>query len=208
MSEASCRRMPVSSVGFEAGGLEVGRQADLEHVDLRVGRTERLRVRAAKGHPPGVEIVPDRGIGVAMPARVGRDSGNALEVGQRRHVHDRNARNVGLGDRIEELAHTGRAVLRLLHRQGHKVVLGRIDVARAAGGNLAGQLSGIDLDQPLAAFHRHANHNAFAVDQVGLGRETDELRRMARDEQLGREEGAIGRAQDQDVVSGLHGGPL
>ena len=60
-------------------------------------------------------------------------------------------------DRVEQLAHAGRAVLRLLHRERDEIVVGRIDVAGAAGRQLAGQLARIDLDQAFAALDRHAH---------------------------------------------------
>jgi hypothetical protein len=55
--------------------------------------------------------------------------------------------NPGPGDGVEQLAHAGRAVLRLLHRQRHQVVGLRIDALRSARGQLAGQRLRVDLDQ-------------------------------------------------------------
>ena len=49
----------------EARRLEVGRQGDLQHVDLLVRRADRLRVGAAQRQPAGLEIGPDAGVGVA-----------------------------------------------------------------------------------------------------------------------------------------------
>ena len=66
---------------------------------------------------PGIEIVPHAGVGVAGLQRVGGEAGDALQIGQRRHVHDRHARHPRLRHRVEQFAHAGRAVLRLLHRQ-------------------------------------------------------------------------------------------
>src|SRR5437879_9658350 len=45
----------------KAGRLEIGRQPDLQHVQLFFRRAESLRIRAAQGHQRGVEAVPDRG---------------------------------------------------------------------------------------------------------------------------------------------------
>ena len=74
-------------------------------------------------------------------AAVHRQAGDARQIRQRRHVHDRHARHLRLGARVEQLAHAGRAVLRLLHRQHHEVVVGRVDVAGAGRLEAAGQLA-------------------------------------------------------------------
>ena len=56
--------------GFEARRLEIGRQADLQHV-LRLSlRPEGLGVRAGEAHQAGLESVPDARVGVAV-AKVG-----------------------------------------------------------------------------------------------------------------------------------------
>ncbi len=52
---------------------------------------------------------------------------------------------------VEQFAHAGRAVLRLLHGEPDQIVVRRIDVAGAGGRELARQLAGIDLDQAVAA---------------------------------------------------------
>src|SRR3546814_2384745 len=41
----------------EGGRLEVGRQADVQHVGCLLRRPEGLRVRAAEGHEVGIEAV-------------------------------------------------------------------------------------------------------------------------------------------------------
>ena len=87
---------------IEARGLEVGRQPHLKHVDLFVGRPERLRVGAAKRHELRVEGIPDACVGVAAPTRRDVDARNTCEVRQRRHVHDRHAGNPGIGHRIAQ----------------------------------------------------------------------------------------------------------
>ena len=121
-------------IGLEPRRLEVGWQADLQDVDLLLGRAEGLRVGAAQGHELGIEGVPDRCVCVAGPDRIGIDAGDALHVGQRRHIHDRHAGHFGLGDLVEQFADAGRTILRLLHRQGDQVVFGGIEGGGAASG--------------------------------------------------------------------------
>ncbi len=188
----------------KARRFEVGRQPDLQHVDFFFGRAESLRVRAAQRHQRRVETVPDSGIGVAAPARIDRHARNPRQVRQRRHVHDRHARHPGLCHRVEQLAYAGRTILGLLHRQRHQVVVRGPDRAWKVGGKLARQLARVDLDQPVAAFDRHAHPSAFLVDQLGLGREAYELDRVSREQKLGRQEGAVRGAQDENLVGGFH----
>ena len=57
-------------------------------------------------------------------------------------------------DRVEQLAHAGRAVLRLLHAEADEVVVLRIDAGGGAGGDLAGQLARFQQHRILAAAHR------------------------------------------------------
>ena len=76
-------------------------------------------------------------------------------------------------DRVEQLAHAGGAVLRLLHREHHQVVLGRIDRAGHVGGELARQLARIDLDQAFAALAPACARAPFALmSSASAGRHT------------------------------------
>ena len=194
---AQDRRM---RVGFEARGLEVGRQSHLKNVHLFFGRTESLRIGAAQRHEFRIAIRPHRRVGVAGLQRIGFDAGDAREIRQRRHVHDRHAWQLGLADRIEQLAHASGAVLRLLHAEHYEVVAAKLDRGRNVGRELAGQLARIDFDQALAALHREAHAGAFLIDEFRLGGNADELHVMAREQQLGREQRAVRSPKDQDVV--------
>ena len=109
------------------------------------------------------------------------------------------------GDGGQQLAHAGRAVLRLLHGQADQVEVSGIHVARARGGDPAGQLARIDLDLLRAASNGHAHAKALAVDQVRFGRQAHELHLVPREQQLGCEQGAVGGAQDQDLALDGHG---
>ena len=94
-------------VGFEARRLEVGRQPDLQDVDLFFRRAERLGIGAAQRHELRVEAVPDGGIRVALPYFLQRHAGDARQVGQRRDVHDGHAGQFGFGHRLQQFAHAG-----------------------------------------------------------------------------------------------------
>jgi hypothetical protein len=92
---------------------------------------------------------------------------------------------------VEELAHAGRAVLRLLHRQHRQVELARLDVSGHIRRQLAGQLPRIDFEQAFAALDRHAHAGPFGVDQLHLVREAHQLHVVAGAEELGRQEGTV-----------------
>ena len=109
-----------------------------------------------------------------------------------------------LRHRVEQLAHAGRAILRLLHRQRDQIVVGRIDRAGAGGRQLAGQLARIDLDQAVAALDRHAHAGAFLVDQLRLGGQADQLDRVPGEQQFGRQQRAVRRPQDDNPVRRVH----
>ena len=66
----------------EARHLEVGRQRDQEHVDLLVGRADRLRVRAVERDGGGIERVPHARIRIGRLERLVVEARDALHVGQ------------------------------------------------------------------------------------------------------------------------------
>ena len=157
----------------------------------------------------GIEIRPHAGVGVAVRAmRRSFEARNALQVRQRRHVHDRHARHAGLRHRVQQFAHAGRAVLRLLHRQRDQIVVGRIDLAWAIGGQLAGQLARVDLDRRAPALDRQAHADAVAVDRLRLGGQAHQLHLVPREQQLACEQRPVGRAHDQHIICGHLGFPL
>src|SRR4029450_3068533 len=108
---------------------------------------------------------------------------------------------------IEQLAHAGRAILRLLHGQTDEVVVGRVNVGGTGGGHLAWELARVDLDRLLAALDRQAHAEPLGIDQVRLGRQAYQLYLMTPEQKLGGEQRTVGRAQDQDVVSRRHSEP-
>ena len=86
-------------------------------------------------------------------------------------MHGTLARRYG----VKEFAHSGRTVLRLLHREPDQIVILRIDAGRAAGADFARQLARVELDRCLAPADRQADAKAFGIDEVGFGREAHEL---------------------------------
>jgi len=72
-----------------------------------------------------------------------------------------------------------------------KVVAGRLDRGGHIRGQLASQLARIDLHEAFPALYRQAHARAFFVDEIDLGRGADELGVMARQQQLGGEQGAV-----------------
>ena len=194
-SFSSWRRIAVLPSSSNLRDLEVGRQRDHQHVDLLLGRTDRLRVGAVQRHAFGIERIPHGRVGVSRAQRVRVEAGDALHVGQRRHVHDRHAGHARPGHRIEQLAHTGRAVLRLLHAQAHQVVVLGVDASGAARRHLAGQLPGVQHHGLGAAAHRQAHAEALGVDQIGLGRQAHQMDGMPAEQQLGGEQRTVGCAQ-------------
>jgi hypothetical protein len=93
-----------------------------------------------------------------------------------------------LRDRIEQFAHAGRAVLRLLHRQRNEVVFGCVDRGGDVCGKGAGGAARIDLHEAFAPLDRHADSRALAIDQVDFRRKADQLDLVPGEQQLGRKE--------------------
>ncbi len=196
--------MFVDASEFEARHLEIGGQRNLQHVDLLARRADRLRVGAAQRQAPGLEIVPHRGVGERRLELIGIETGDALQIGQRRHVHDRHARDPARRHGVEQFAHARRAVLRLLHRQRDEVEIGRLDVTGTGGAQAAGQHFRLQLDRVFAAAHRQPDDRALAVERFDFGRQADHRDLVAAEQQLGGEQRPVGRPHDQHVVSG-HG---
>jgi hypothetical protein len=168
----------------EASAFEVGRQRHHQHVDLLVRRADRLRVGTVERDGLGIERVPHGRIGIGRLEPVVVEARDALDVGQRRHVHDRHAWHARLGDRIEQLAHAGRAVLRLLHAQSDQIIVLGVDARGRAGGDGAGKFPRIQHHRVRAAAHRQAHAKALGVDQVGFRRQADQMQPMAAEQEL------------------------
>jgi hypothetical protein len=72
----------------ESSGLEIGGQADMQHIGRFLRRAERLRVGRAQRHQTGLETLPHRGVRIGLLELHILQRRNALQIGQRRHVHD------------------------------------------------------------------------------------------------------------------------
>jgi hypothetical protein len=190
-------------LGVEPRRLEIGRQRDQQKIDLFAGRTDRLRVGAAQRQKPRLEIVPDIGVGVAGAQRLGRQPRDPLQIREGRHVHDRHARHARPCHGVEQLAHTRRAVLRLLHRQHDKIVIGRVDRRRPGGFEVPRQFARVELDRLAAAAHRQPHPRPVAVERLDLGREANQRDPVAAEQKLGRQQRTVRCAHHQDVV-GAH----
>ena len=114
-------------------------------------------------------------------------------IDMRRHARFRH--------RVEQFAHAGRAVLRLLHRKADQVVVLRVRPPSARRPRPCRAACAVSSsDRVLAALHRQPHAEAFGVDQVRLGRQADMVHVVPAEQHLGAEQRAVGRAQDEDVV--------
>ena len=188
-------------VAVETRAFEIGRQRDQKFIRLAVGRTDRLRVGAVERDLLGIDRIPNARIGVGRFERLVIQSGDALDVGQRRHVHDRHAGHARFADRIEQFAHAGRTILRLLHAEADQVVILRIDAGRGAGGHLARQLAQFQQHRFAAPAHRQLHLEALGIDQIGFRRQADEMDRMAAEQQFGSEQRSVRRAEQENLVA-------
>jgi hypothetical protein len=187
-------------LGSEARGLEVGGQAHLQDVAGLLGRAERLGIGTAEGDEARVELVPGRGIGVAVGEDRGVDPGNAREVGRRRHVHDREARHARPCRGLQQLAHARQPVLRFLHRQHGEIEAARVHTVGGRGRNAPRHRARPDLDQALASLYRHAHDDALGIDELRGGRAADEHDVVPGEGHPGTHQGAIGGAENQDLA--------
>ena len=128
------------------------------------------------------------------------ETGDARQIGQRRHVHDRHARHLGARRGVEQLAHAGRAVLRLLHPQHDEVVILGVDVAGAGGLEAARQFARVEIDRGRAAADRHPHMRAVAVERLDLVRQANHRDLVAAEQQLDRQQRAVGGPHHQHVV--------
>ena len=104
--------------------------------------------------------------------------------------------------------HAARPIAGEAHGQPDEIVVGRVRARRAAGCHLAGQLARIDLDRVFAPADRHAHPKALGIDQVGLGRQADQVHGMSAEQDFGGEQRAVGRAHDHDFESHAFVSPI
>src|SRR6516164_4483705 len=113
--------------------LEIGRQVDGEHIGRFVRWTRRLWIRRAQGYEGWIQAIPYARLRVSGFGGDRIDSGNALEIRQRWHVHKRKTRHPRVSDHVQKRTHRVVQVLWLLHRQYDEVVIRWIDHLRCFG---------------------------------------------------------------------------
>ena len=157
-----------------------------------VRRAEGLRVGLQSVMRAVAELVPHRGLRIGMAQQAGGNARHALQVGQRRHVHDRHARHHATGPwRRAARARPARHIAAPASpvRRGHS------PTGRRRHGTSAemrpGRLPRVDLDQTLAATHRQPHAGALAVDDLGLAGKADELHVVPRERQLRRQKRTV-----------------
>ncbi len=154
----------------KGGRLEVRRQAHMQHIGGFFRRAEGLRIGRAQRHQSRLEAFPHLGIGIGFFQVHSCQCWNPLEVGQGRHVHDRETRQVGGRDLDHQNPDGVVGVLRLLHRKADQIVTGDVDVTRRRRIQLSRQVA--REDRPVGRFvaQLDAHFGAVAVDQFrGLG---------------------------------------
>ena len=185
-------------VGLKRRGFEVGRQAHMQHVRGLFRRTERLRIGRAERHRARIEAVPDARLGDDPLQRRDVQPRQAAQIGQRRHVHQRQARQPRLRDLVQQRAQAGVGILRLLHREDHKIVAGNIHVFRHAGVHRPRQIAGQDRPVRVLALQLDTDFGALFVDQRRRRIAADQRHIMPRHQAFGAEQRAVGRPEDEN----------
>ena len=148
-----------------------------------------------------IEVLPDAGIRVAGFERFRRQSGNAFEVGQRRHVHDRQAGLARSRDAAHQLPNAGRAVLGLLHAEHDQVELcpdrpHPACVAESVPGSFFDAISS-SASRPLIGKRTTVPSRLI---KLGGGLGADQRNAVPGHQQLGAEQRAVGGAENEYVV--------
>ncbi len=191
---------PVMRLVLEYRSLEVGRQADVKHVRRLFRRTERLRIGRAQRYQPRREALPHLRVGIGLLQIHARQRRDALQIRQRRHVHDRQTRQLRCGDLDHQHAHAVIGVLRLLHCQANQIVAGDVDVLRRNRVELAGQVAREDRAVHGLVTQLDANFGAVAIDQFGGLAAANQRDVVTRHQQLGRQQRAVRGPKDQNVT--------
>src|SRR6516165_338351 len=150
--------------------LEIGRQVDGEHIGRFVRWTRRLWIRRAQGYEGWIQAIPYARLRVSGFGGDRIDSGNALEIRQRWHVHKRKTRHPRVSDHVQKRTHRVVQVLWLLHRQYDEVVVRRIDRLRCFGIEAPGEVGRAEAVGGGFALERQQDLCATGVDQLGRAR--------------------------------------
>ncbi len=139
----------------------------MQHVRRFFRRAESLRIGRAQRDQPRLEPLPYRGVGIGLVQVRFRQRRNPLEIGQRRHVHDRKTGQPCFGDPDHQNLDRMVGVLRLLHRKTDQVIAGYFDVGRRDRVKRPGQVAREDRAVRRLVAQLDANFGAVAIDQFG-----------------------------------------
>ena len=180
--------------------LEVCRQPDMKDIRRLFRWPEGLRIGRAQRHQSRLEPLPYLGIGIGLFQVHFRQRRDPLEIGQRRHVHDRKTRQLRLGDLDHQDPDRVVGVLRFLHGKTDQVVTGNVDVRRR--GRVQGPRQIARQDRPVHRFvtQLDANFGTVAIDEFCGLLPANQGHVVTRHQQLRRQQGAIRGSKDQDVT--------
>jgi len=102
----------------------------MKHIRRLFRWTEGLRIGRAECHQSRFEPLPNKRIGIGLLEVHFRQRRDPLEIGQRRHVHDRKTGQLRLGDLDHQNPDRVVGVLRLLHGESDQIITGKVDVLR------------------------------------------------------------------------------
>ena len=172
----------------------------MKHVGGLFRRTEGLRIGRTQRHQSRLEPLPYRRVGVGFLQVHFRQRRDPLEIGQRRHVHDRQARQPRRCDLDHQHADGVVGVLRLLHRKADQIVTREIDILRRGRGQFAGQIARKDRAVHRLVAQLDAHFGAVAVDQVRRLPAANQRHVVTGHQKLRRQQGAVGGPEDQNVA--------
>src|SRR5207253_4788769 len=86
-----------------------------------------------------------------------------------------------------------------LHAEHNEIELAWIDVVRCRGRKRTRKVLRGHVEQRLPAFNRESDDGPFAINQVGRWFRADERNRVAGHQELGREQRAVGGAENEYV---------
>jgi len=172
----------------------------MQHIGRFLRRAERLWVGRAQRHQSGLETFPHRGIGIGFLEVHVLQRRDALQIGQRRHVHDRQARQLGRGDLDHQHANGVIGVLRLLHGEADEVIALQVDLIGRGRIQFAGQIAGEDRAVVLLVAQLDADFGTVAVDQLRSLLAADQGHVVTGHQQLGCQQRAVGGSKNQDIA--------
>ena len=206
MSRSIASRMPFAAASAKRAALKLVGSPTCSDVGLLLRRPERLGIGTAERDEVGIELPPDLRRRVARLEPGGVEPRDAPQVDERRHVHDREARDASAGDAPEQRPQVVRRILRLLHGEPDHVVGRGIGARRRHRIDAPRQVRGPDRTMRALAPQLQADLDALGVDQRRGRLAADQRHVVTRHRQLGAEEGSVGCAEDQNLVGhdGLH----